>query len=73
MQNEPGQDKLVFINYVIDWILSHTTTPDHTTQSQIQPSPIDTTTNTPAIQVSPASPIVEDPTVAAVEGRDSKL
>ncbi|GAA5980555.1 hypothetical protein JCM5350_004344 [Sporobolomyces pararoseus] len=73
MQNEPGQDKLVFINYVIDWILSHTSTPNHTTQSQIQPSPIDTTTNTPAIQVSPASPIVEDPTAVAVEGRDSKL
>ncbi|GAA5955916.1 hypothetical protein JCM3765_000038 [Sporobolomyces pararoseus] len=82
MQNEPGQDKLVFINYVIDWILSRTplnnsnNNDSTTTQPQAQPTLIDTT-NTPAIQVSPASPIVEDPTTtptaAAAAARDSKL
>ncbi|GAA5884865.1 hypothetical protein JCM16303_005327 [Sporobolomyces ruberrimus] len=68
MQNEPGQDKIVFINYIIDWILSHAQASTHS--SPAQPSAIDTTT--PAIQVSPASPVVvggeED-----VGARESKL
>ncbi|GAA5855629.1 hypothetical protein JCM3766R1_006488 [Sporobolomyces carnicolor] len=51
MQNEPGQDKLVFINYVIDWILERSS-------SSLEPAQGSTTAAAPpSIEVSPASPL----------------
>ncbi|GAA5942846.1 alpha/beta hydrolase [Sporobolomyces koalae] len=64
MQNEPGQDKVVFINRVIDWILKHAG------QAQLPTMSLDTT-GTPAIQVSPASPIATED--ASSVARESKL
>ncbi|GAA5915699.1 alpha/beta hydrolase [Sporobolomyces salmoneus] len=70
MQNEPGQDKIVFINYVIDWILSHSDSNTNHDTSNLAPTTmaIDTSKN-PSIQVSPASPIVVDESAT----RESKL
>ena len=76
MQNEPGNDKFEFINFVIDWILrqvssqpqSTSTLTDALPQSQ-QPPTIDTS-GAPTIEVSPASPVVVNP---GEEGRESKL
>jgi acylglycerol lipase len=70
MQNEPGEEKLVFINFVIDWILSHSSQTSSTTTATPHQSTAPTTldTSTPAIQVSPASPIVDD-----AAARESKL
>ncbi|GAA6015941.1 hypothetical protein JCM11491_007120 [Sporobolomyces phaffii] len=70
MQNEPGEDKLVFINYVIDWILAHA---GSTSTASVPAVDTNTATPTPAIQVSPASPVVVGGPEDTVGSRDSKL
>jgi len=69
MQNEPGEDKFEFINFVIDWILRHVESQPRSTLTDALPTST-STGGPPTIQVSPASPVAVNP---GEEARESKL